>query len=185
MSCPPRKPRGVTLVELAGAIGAIAGAAALALPHLGNPQREQRAARLLAARAAVQSAAALLHGVAQAQQAAAQPSCRAPGFGTNPPAVGAAGDGNLCTDAARVQVTRLYPAPTLAGIVAAAGLVPVIGTPTPAQLAHDGFEVRATSDGLQIRLAGGSDAAACAFVYRAPAALGQAPEVSPALTAGC
>ncbi|MFO1287077.1 MAG: hypothetical protein U1F49_11405 [Rubrivivax sp.] len=102
------------------------------------------------------------------------------------PAVGERrGNGNLCTDSARVQVALLYPAPTLAGIVAGAGLVPVVGTPTPAQLAHEGFEVHATGDGLHVRLTGGSDAMKCAFVYRAPAALGQAPELSPALTAGC
>ena len=181
----PNPPRGVTLVELAGVVCAIAAVAALAMPHLGNRQREQRAAKLLAARGAMQAAAALLHGVAQARHAVQQPACTVPGFGANPPWVSTAGNGNLCTDSARVQVALLYPAPTLAGIVAGAGLVPVVGTPTPAQLAHEGFEVHATGDGLHVRLTGGSDAMKCAFVYRAPSALGQAPELSPALTAGC
>lgn len=178
-------PRGFTLVEQACVVCAIAAAAALAWPQLGNKARDERVARLLAARGAVQSAAALLHGVALARHAAPQPACTAPGFGAKAPWVSTAGDGNLCTDSARVQVALLYPAPTLAGIVAGAGLVPVIGTPTPAQLAHDGFEVHAAGDGLQVRLRGGSDAANCAFTYRAPAALGKPPGLSPALTAGC
>lgn len=181
----PSARRALTMVDVIIVASAIAFAAALALPHLGNKQREERIAKLQAAQGAVRSAAALLHGVARSRHNQPQPACAAAGFGSNPPRLDAAGDGNLCTDSARVQVALLYPAPTPAGIVAGAGLVPVFGTPSAAQLAREGYEVLALANGLQLRLRGGRDATRCAFVYRAPPALGQAPLVSAAVTEGC
>jgi MSHA pilin protein MshA len=177
--------RGFTIVEVIVVVVAIGLVAALALPHLGNRQREQRIAKLHAARGAVQSAAALMHGVALARHNQPQPACAAAGFGANPPLLNAAGNGNLCTDHSRVQVAWLYPAPTLAGIVASAGLVPVAGTPSASQLAVEGFEVQPGAEGLRVQVNGGKDGARCAFVYRAPAALGQAPAITAAVTDGC
>ncbi len=177
--------RGITIVEVVVVIVAIGLIAALALPHLGGRQREQRLAKLHAARGAVQSAAALMHGVAQARHNQPQPTCAAAGFGANPPWLNAAGSGSLCTDHSRVQVALLCPAPTLAGIVASAGLVPVVGTPSSAQLAVEGFEVRSAAGELQVLVGGGRDAAQCSFVYRAPRTLGEAPEVGAPATRGC
>lgn len=177
--------RGITIVEVIVVVVAIGLIAALALPHLGSRQREQRLAKLHAARGAVQSAAALMHGVALARHKQPQPTCAAAGFGANPPWLNAAGHGNLCTDLSRVQVALLYPAPTLAGIVASAGLVPVAGTPSAAQLAVEGFEVRSAAGELHVQVAGGRDVAACSFVYRAPQALGEAPEVGAPVISGC
>lgn len=178
-------PRGLTIVEVIVVAVAIGLVAALALPHLGQRHREQRVAKLHMARGAVQSAAALMHGVALARHGQAQPACAAAGFGANPPWLNAAGNGNLCTDSSRVQIALLYPAPTLAGIVASAGLVPVAGTPSASQLAVEGFEVRSSAEGLRVQVSGGSDAAQCAFVYRAPGALGEAPVIGAATTTGC
>ena len=76
-------------------------------------------------------------------------------------------------------------APTLAGIVASAGLVPVAGTPSATQLAVEGYEVHAGPDGLRVQVGGGTDATQCAFVYRAPLTLGEAPTISAAATRGC
>jgi len=177
--------RGITIVEVIVVVVAIGLVAALALPHLGNRHREHRIAKLHAARGAVQSAAALMHGVALARHHQPQPACAADGFGANPPLLNAAGNGNLCTDNSRVQVALLYPAPTLAGIVASAGLVPVAGTPNAAQLAVEGFEVRQGSEGLRVQVSGGTDAARCAFVYRAPHALGEGPAITGLVTSGC
>lgn len=177
--------RGFTIVEVIVVVVAIGLIAALALPHLGSRHREQRAAKLHAARGAVQSAAALMHGVALARHGQPQPACAAAGFGANPPWLNSAGNGNLCTDSSRVQVALLYPAATLAGIVASAGLVPVAGTPTAAQLAVEGFEVRSAAEGLRVQVSGGADASQCAFVYRAPTTLGEAPVIGPAVTQGC
>jgi len=177
--------RGFTIVELIVVVTAIGVIAALALPHLGNRQREQRIAKLHAARSAVQSAAALMHGVALARHQQPQAACAADGFGANPPWVNAAGNGNLCTDLGRVQVAMLYPAPTPAGIVASAGLVPVVGTPSAAQLAVEGYELRSADEGLFVQVSGGADAGRCAFSYRAPQALGEAPTIGAAVTTGC
>ncbi|MFO1297899.1 MAG: hypothetical protein U1F25_16505 [Rubrivivax sp.] len=133
----------------------------------------------------MQSAAALLHGVAQARHTVQQPACTAPGFGANPPWVSAAATAT-CAPTARASRWRCCTRRPRSRA----------SSPAPAwcrwsarrrrrKLAHEGFEVHAAGDGVQVRLRGGSDAMNCAFVYRAPAALGQAPELSPALTAGC
>jgi MSHA pilin protein MshA len=187
----PVRRRGLTSVELAVAVLATGVLAVWGLPQLGETfgsdqrQREQRVARLQAARGAVQSAAVLLHGVARARADQPQRSCEAGGHGPNPPRLDADGNGNLCTADARVQVAMLYPAPTLAGIVAAAGLVPVPGTPSAAQLAHEGFEAHGTGDRLRLQLQGAPDPARCAFDYEAPRRMGEAPVISAVATTGC
>ncbi len=81
----------------------------------------------------------------------------------------------MCTENGRVQVTFTYPSATLAGVVAAAGVVQVNGTPTAAQLLVDNYQAVVGGGAMNFRVLGGPTPANCAFTYTASPGLGQAP----------
>ena len=181
-----RQQKGFTMVEHNVVIIILGNLAAVALPRFTNLQRDARVAKLNAARGAVASSMALVHGTAMARHNLGQPNCAANvGFGANPPNINAAGTGSLCTENGRVQVALLYPAATLAGVIASAGIIQTAGTPNAALLTADNYATANVGGGLQLQVIGGPAPAICSFTYVAAPSLGQAPTLSAALTDGC
>jgi MSHA pilin protein MshA len=181
-----RSQYGFTMVELIVVIIILGVLSAVALPRFTNLQRDGRIAKLNAARGATQSAMGIIHGTAMARQSQVQPNCAvAGGFGANPPNIPATGTGNMCTENGNVEITLLYPAGSLAGVVASAGLVQVTGTPTAAQLAVDGYATAAVAGGIQVQVTGGATPANCSFTYSDSVVLGAAPAISATTTTGC
>lgn len=181
---PSRHMAGFTMIELIVVIVILGVLSAVALPRFTNVQRDARIAKLNAARGAVQSAAALIHGTALARGGVAD-TIACPGGGTGPnPANNVA---NICTESGRLTMVNAYPTANLNGIINAAGLTTTFPA-TAAALTAEGYSTTgggaAAGAVLTVRVNGGSAVANCRFTYTAPAA-NAAPTVSTIVTTGC
>lgn len=181
------KHSGFTMIELVIVIVILGILSAIALPRFVSLQSDARKAKLTAIRGAVAAAAAISHGAAAARQGVTQTAACPVATGTLPatPFVAATGTGNLCTESGNIDITRLYPAATLNGIIAAAGLVPGNALPTAATLLPEGYATTTAGTVLTIQVLGGSSAANCSFTYTPPTTLGAAPALSAATITGC
>jgi MSHA pilin protein MshA len=177
------KTKGFTLIELVVVITILGILAAVALPRFIGLQGDARIAKLNAARGAVSSAVALVHGTILVRAGVADLAACPGGGGTADNS--ATGAGTVCTENGLVATTNGSPASSTPGIISAAGLTSVFN-PTAADLTAEGYTVTVPAAGITgIEIAGATTPATCSFTYTQAAAANTAAFVSAVSTAGC